>query len=75
MSSECDVLSERSGIGATVLSSFMAREKALVNATGMTHLTQTTLKSFFPVALRPNAGHGLLFLEVSRSHTTTRHSR
>ena len=30
---------------------------------------------FFSVALRPNAGHGLLILEVSRSHTTTQHSR
>jgi len=30
---------------------------------------------FFPVALRPNAGHGLLILEVSRLHTMTRHSR
>ena len=30
---------------------------------------------FFPVALRPNAGHGLLMFEVSRSHTTTHHSR
>jgi hypothetical protein len=30
--------------------------------------------SFFFVALRPNAGHGLLTLEVSRSHTT-HHSR
>ena len=28
-----------------------------------------------PVALRPNAGHGLLILEVSRSHITTHHSR
>jgi len=27
------------------------------------------------VALRPNAGHGLLILEVSRSHLTTPHSR
>jgi hypothetical protein len=27
------------------------------------------------VALRPNAGHGLLIPEVSRSHTTTHHSR
>jgi hypothetical protein len=26
-------------------------------------------------ALRPNAGRGLLILEVSRSHTTTHHSR
>jgi hypothetical protein len=31
--------------------------------------------SFFFVALRPNAGHGLLVLEVSRSHTTMHHSR
>ena len=30
---------------------------------------------FFSVALRPNAGHGLLILEVPRSHTTTHHSR
>jgi len=30
---------------------------------------------FFPVALRPNADYGLLILEVSRSHTTTHHSR
>ena len=30
---------------------------------------------FFFVALRPNAGHDLLILEVSRSHTTTHHSR
>ena len=30
---------------------------------------------FCAVALRPNAGQGLLILEVSRSHTTTHHSR
>jgi len=30
---------------------------------------------FFPVALRPNAGHGLLIHDVSRSHTTAHHSR
>jgi len=30
---------------------------------------------FFSVALRPNAGEGLLILEVSRSHTTAYHSR
>ena len=30
---------------------------------------------YFAVALRPNAGHGLLILEVSRSHTTTHYSR
>jgi hypothetical protein len=28
-----------------------------------------------PMALRPNAGHGLLILEVSRSHTTAHHSQ
>jgi len=27
------------------------------------------------VALRPNEGHGLLILEVSRSHKTTHRSR
>jgi hypothetical protein len=31
--------------------------------------------SFFPVALRPNAGHGFISLQVSRSHTTTHRSR
>jgi len=30
---------------------------------------------FFAVVLRPNACHGLLILEVSRSHTTMHHSR
>jgi len=30
---------------------------------------------FFLVALRPNAGHGLLILEISRPHTMTHHSR
>ena len=29
----------------------------------------------FLMTLRPNAGHDLLILEVSRSHTTTHHSR
>jgi hypothetical protein len=33
------------------------------------------VKVIFAVALRPNAGHGFLILEVSRSHTTTHHSR
>ena len=31
--------------------------------------------NFFFVALRPNAAHGLLSLDVSRSHKTTHHSR
>ena len=30
---------------------------------------------FFSLALRSNAGHGPLILDVSRSHTTTQHSR
>ena len=30
---------------------------------------------FFAMALRPNASHGLLILEVSRSHTMTHHIR
>ena len=30
---------------------------------------------FFPVALRPNAGQGLLILEVSKSYTTKHNSR
>ena len=30
---------------------------------------------FFSCGAAPNAGHGLLILEVSRSHTTTHHSR
>ena len=28
----------------------------------------TIIQFFYAVALRPNAGHGLLILEVSRSH-------
>jgi hypothetical protein len=35
----------------------------------------TTNFLFFSVVLRPNACHGLLILEVSRSYTTTHHSR
>ena len=33
------------------------------------------IKGFFFVALRPIAGHGLLFHDVSRSHITTHNSR
>jgi hypothetical protein len=37
---------------------------------------ERTGRNFFPpLALRPNAGHGLLILDVSRSHTMTHHSR
>jgi hypothetical protein len=38
-------------------------------------LSQTPTPPFFTVVLRPNAGHGLLILEVSRSKTMTHHSR
>ena len=38
-------------------------------------LSQTPTPFFFTVVLRPNAGHGLLILEVSKSHTRTHHSR
>jgi len=37
---------------------------------GLHDKTNLTIRFFF-VTLRPNAGHGLLILEVSRSHTTT----
>ena len=37
--------------------------------------TQENNNFFSPNALRPNQGHDLLILEVSRSHTGTRHSR
>ena len=39
------------------------------------NLLDVPLYVFFSVALRPNACYGLLILEVSRSHTTTHHSR
>jgi hypothetical protein len=39
------------------------------------HVFFTACLFFSSVALRPNAGHGLLVLKVSRSHITTHHSR
>jgi hypothetical protein len=33
------------------------------------------IRVYSPVTLRPNTGHDLLILEVSRSHSTTYHSR
>jgi len=36
---------------------------------------QAYLFVYFAVALRPNAGHGLFVLEISRSHTTTHNIR
>ena len=49
------------------------REEILRNVG--TYCLITRRHIFFPVTLRPNAGHGLPILEVSRSHTTTHHSR
>ena len=40
----------------------------------MIHTTERAV-IVFPMSLRPNAGHGLLILEVSRSHITTYHSQ
>jgi hypothetical protein len=45
-----------------------------VNPAFFTYFVSLKYYIFF-VALRPNAGHGLLILEVSRSHTTAHHSR
>jgi hypothetical protein len=39
------------------------------------NLTLIIILNFFSVALRPDAGHGLLILEVSKSHPTTYHGR
>jgi hypothetical protein len=39
------MLSEGSGVGATVLSIFTTRETSLVNAAVMTHFTQIILKN------------------------------
>jgi len=48
------------------------RNRALeIRVLSVTDTSSPTL----PVALRPNAGHGLLILEISRSHATTHHSR
>ena len=48
----------------------------LKKKTELTHILITILRGNIlppPVALQPNTGHGLLILEVSRSHTTTQH--
>jgi len=60
----CLDVSEKTKIVISVLS----RQSSLVNKP----LAQPKLKLviIFGVTVRPNAGHGLLILEVSRSHTT-----
>jgi hypothetical protein len=40
-----------------------------------TKILPSDFMDFFSVALRPNVGHDLPIFEVSRSHTTTHHSR
>jgi len=45
----------------------------VVNTLQMTGYVSYVLDKVFSVALRLNAGHGLLILEVSISHTTTHH--
>jgi hypothetical protein len=48
----------------------------LITGGSTLHEDQCTFMIFFlAVALRPNGGHGLLILDVSRSHTTTHYSR
>ena len=52
------------------------KSQVLVIATDKTVAWWTSLQCESPPpALRPNAGHGLLILEVSRSHTMTHHRR
>jgi len=52
-----------------------APTKSLTTTNKNIQVTLQYVTYHFFVALRPNAGHGLLILEVSRSHTTTHHSR
>ena len=48
---------------------------SIVFTIGLMHTNRLEQFLFLPVALRPNAGRGLLILEVSRSHTTTHHTQ
>jgi hypothetical protein len=50
---------------------FLDRKHHMVHRESIAYTCQFT----YSVALRPNAGHGLLILEISRSHTTKHHSR
>jgi len=43
--------------------------------TGIYSIYTIYIQFFFSVVLRPNVGHGLLILEVSRSHTTMLHGQ
>jgi len=46
-----------------------------VDVTNLSLMCYSHWEFVFPVALRLKAGHALPILEVSRSHTTTHHSR
>jgi len=46
---------------------------SIVFTIGLIHTNRLEQFRFLPMALRPNAGQGLLILEVSKSHTTTHH--
>jgi len=53
-------------------------EEANIHSSRYCERTQTGLRRkqdffFLPVALRPNADHGLIILEVSKSHTAMHH--
>jgi len=51
-----------------------ARRGHITRCSGVTSQKQSSA-ILFSVTLLPSAGHGLLILEVSRSHTTTHQSR
>jgi len=50
------------------------RKMMMMTMTTQAH-TNILAHFFFSLKLRPNVGHGLLILEVSRSHTMMHHSR
>jgi len=50
-------------------------QEGMVPNYGETDIFNNFKDLFIPVELRPNAGNDIIFLEVSRSHTTTYQSR
>jgi len=53
----------------------MGKDEKRGSCTDMVFSKGIMLNHFFTVALRPNAGHGLLMLEISKLRTTTHHTR
>ena len=53
----------------------MARTNVYGKAISLNLFSLTGIHIFFCLALRPKAGHDLIILEVTRSHTMTHHSR